>query len=166
MILYSNMNIEFQCECGQELSALGNQVGELIDCPACTKLVMVPPRPGTGILQKAEEDEQPMGTVEHRELQRISRAPTCKRCKTRLVPTATKESNLFGSILGRSIFLVGLVIALFGWLFSASVFPVVFGLGLTVGGLLVVILLTETKMTLRCPKCQPALKSKEMLRAS
>lgn len=163
VILYNSMNIEFQCECGQELSALGHQVGELIDCPTCMQLVQVPPRPG--IVQQSEEEE-PQGSVERRELPRISRAPSCKRCKTRLVPTATKEDNVFGSILGRTIFVVGLLIALIGWLVGSSVGTVVFGLATMVGGLFVVFLLRETKMTLSCPKCQPVMKSKKMLRAS
>lgn len=163
MILYNSMNIEFQCECGQEVSALGHQVGELIDCPNCMQLVQVPPRPG---IVPLPEEEEPQGSVERRELPRISRAPSCKRCKTRLVPTATKEDNVFGSILGRAIFVVGLLMALTGWLVGSSVAAVIFGLATMVGGLFVVFLLRETKMTLSCPQCQPVMKSKKMLRAS
>ncbi|MCH2180624.1 MAG: hypothetical protein MK108_01340 [Mariniblastus sp.] len=165
VIFYNIMNIEFQCDCGESLTALGHQVGELIDCPTCSKLVQVPPRPGKGILQQAEKEDEAFAAVEHRGKPRISRAPTCKRCKTRLVPTAIKESNPFGNILGRSIFAVGVVMALLGLIFS-NVFPVVFGLCLTVGGVLVVMLLRETKMSLNCPKCQPVVKSRKMLKAS
>jgi hypothetical protein len=157
------MNVEFQCECGQEVSALGRQVGELIDCPTCMQLVQVPPRPGI-VPQPGEEE--PQGSVERRELPRISRAPSCKGCKTRLVPTATKEDNVFGSILGRTIFVVGLLMALIGWLGGSSVATVIFGLATMVSGLFVVFLLRETKMTLSCPNCQPGMKSKKMLRAS
>ena len=165
VIFYNIMNIDFKCDCGDPLTALPNQVGELIDCPTCSKLVQVPPRSGKGILRPAEQEREELAAVEHRAKPRISRAPTCKRCKSRLVPMAIKESNVFGNILGRSIFAVGVLMALFGLIFS-SVFPVLFGLGLTVGGVLVVMLLRETKMTLKCPKSPPVLKSRKMLKAT
>ena len=164
MIFYNIMNIEFQCDCGESLTALGHQVGELIDCPTCSNLVKVPPRPGTGILQKAEQEDVALAAIEHRGKPRISRAPTCRRCKTRLAPMAVKESHALGNILGRSIFAVGVVMSLLGLVFS-NLFPVIFGLGLTVGGVLVVMLLQETKMALKCPKCHPALKPRKMLKA-
>ena len=112
MIFYNIMNIEFQCDCGESLTALGHQVGELIDCPTCSNLVKVPPRPGTGILQKAEQEDVALAAIEHRGKPRISRAPTCRRCKTRLAPMAVKESHALGNILGRSIFAVGVVMSL------------------------------------------------------
>jgi tetrahydromethanopterin S-methyltransferase subunit C len=77
---------------------------------------------------------------------------------------AVKESNALGNVLGRSIFAVGVVMSLLGLIFS-NLFPVIFGLGLTVGGVLVVMLLQETKMMLKCPKCQPAVKPRKMLKA-
>jgi len=160
MIFYNIMNIDFQCECGQQLSALGHQVGELIDCPVCNQLVQVPPRPGV----KQEPEEEPQGSVERRDVPRLSRAPACKRCKSRLVPSQTKEDSPVGNILGRSIFVVGLVVTL-SWFFGSGFFMLLLGLLLMIGGVAVIVGLRETKMTMACPKCHPVLKTKNMLGA-
>ena len=150
------MEIDFQCGCGEKLSAIPTMVGELMDCPACEQLVKVPPR------KRETAHLLPTATLQTRGERRITRAPTCKSCKTRLVPVKRLEQKVMGCRVAQSMIVVGLVIAAAGAFFQITVS--ILGLAISVCGLFGLNQLQETKMELSCPKCSPQASQSKALR--